>query len=87
MATITKDEVKSFVKATLAALDTQYKARFANNASLAVIKGDLNELSNKVDNIDIDTSILRFSSRFFIVINLQIVFCSLDVPNPISLPV
>ncbi|MBR0289282.1 MAG: hypothetical protein IJQ82_09915 [Selenomonadaceae bacterium] len=37
MAAVTKDEVKSFVKAALAALDAQYKARFANNSSLAVV--------------------------------------------------
>ena len=56
MAAVTKDEVKSFVKAALAALDAQYKARFANNSSLAVVKGDLSDLSDKVDDINVDTS-------------------------------
>ena len=56
MAAVSKDEVKSFLKASLAALHVRYLALFANNASLAVVKGDLNELSSKVDDIDIDTS-------------------------------
>lgn len=55
MAYVTKEEVKSFVRAVRIEMDARYAAKFATNSSVAVVKSDLNSLADKVDDINIDT--------------------------------
>ena len=51
---VTKDEVKAFVKDVRKKLDIRYAAKFAPNATVNSVKGDLDTLQDEVANINTD---------------------------------
>ena len=53
---LTKDEVKSFIRAVRIEMDARYNSKFAQASSLALVKSDLSSLEDKVDNINTDNS-------------------------------
>ena len=56
---VTKDEVKAFVKAVVKEWDARNAGKFAPNAAVNSVKSDLGTLENKVNDINTDNFVVQ----------------------------
>ena len=60
---VTKDEVKAFVRSVRIEMDRRNAAKFAPAASFNSVKGELDSLQNEVNNINLDNFVEQIPGK------------------------